>query len=230
MSHPLAAVLYPLGVTIVPINRFARTAALSFLLAATAVPAFAGEADRARQAITAARAKIDAAVKAGADTTAGLPLAQARDSLASAEERLQRGRKEEAISDAQHASELADRAIVVGQDRRVGAERADRRNAEAAAASAQSSAADANARAAAAGDRADAAQSAAASAQAEAEAARNAPPVVVEQPAPTQTTVATTETKTVKPARPATRRVVTTPAKPATVTNNTTTTVTTTPQ
>jgi hypothetical protein len=212
------------------INRLARAAGLSLVLAAAAVPAFAGEADRARQAIAAAQAKIDAAAKAGADTTAGLPLAQARDSLASAEERLQRGRKEEAISDAQHASELADRAIVVGQDRRVGAERAERRNAEAAAATAQQSAADANARAAAAGERADAAQSAAATAQAEADAARNAPPVVIEQPAPTQTTVATTETKTVKPAHRATRRVVTMPATPAVIADKTTTTVTSTPQ
>ena len=212
------------------INRLVRTAGLSFLLAATAMPVLAGEADRARQAIAAAQAKIDAAAKAGADTTAGLPLAQARDSLMSAKSRLERGRKEEAISDAQHASELADRANVVGQDRRVAAERNGRLNAEASAASAQDSAA-------AARDRATAAQAEAASANAEATALRNAPapaPVIVETPAPAPapvaTTVATTHTHVVRPARRATRRVVTHPARAAVAVDKTSTTVTTTPQ
>ena len=212
------------------INRLVRTAGLSFLLAATAMPVLAGEADRARQAIAAAQAKIDAAAKAGADATAGLPLAQARDSLMSAKARLDRGRKEEAISDAQHASELADRANVVGQDRRVAAERNGRLNAEASAASAQDSAA-------AARDRAAAAQAEAASANAEATALRNAPapaPVIVETPAPAPapvaTTVATTHTHVVRPARRATRRVVTHPARAAVAVDKTSTTVTTTPQ
>lgn len=210
------------------INRLVRTAGLSFLLAATAMPVLAGEADRARQAIAAAQAKIDAAAKAGADATAGLPLAQARDSLISAKARLERGRKEEAISDAQHASELADRANVVGQDRRVAAERTGRLNAEASAASAQDSAA-------AARDRAAAAQTEAANANAEATALRNAPapaPVIVETPAPAPvaTTVATTHTHVVRPARRATRHVVTHPARAAVAVDKTSTTVTTAPQ
>ncbi len=217
------------------INRLVRTAGLSFLLAATAMPVLAGEADRARQAIAAAQGKIDAAAKAGADATAGLPLAQARDALMSAKARLDRGRKEEAISDAQHASELADRANVVGQDRRVAAERNGRMNAEASAASARDSAAAAGDRAAAAQTEAAAAKSDAANANAEATALRNAPapaPVIVETPAPAPvaTTVATTHTRVVRPARRATRRVVVRPARAAVAVDKTSTTVTTAPQ
>ncbi len=206
-----------------------RVAALSTVLALVTIPAIAGEADRARQAIAEAQGKIDAAVKSGAAATAGLPLAQARDALVSARARLDRGRKEEAITDAQHASELADRAIVTGQDRRVDAERGraasaevSARAAQQSAADAESRAADANSRAAVAADRADAAQASAASANAEADALRNAPPP------PAATTVDTTETRSVAPAKP--RRVTVRPATPATVIDKTTVTTTTTPQ
>lgn len=175
------------------IRHFTRAAAISTALVLS-VAAQAGEAERARQAIAEAQGKIDAGDKAGANGEAALLQAQARTALQSAEDRLSRGRKEEAITDAHHASELADRAIVIAGNRRVGAEREGRMNAEASAAAAQQSAADAHARA-------DAAQASAANANAQADALRNQPPVVVAVPAApaapapmtTTTTVATVD-------------------------------------
>lgn len=189
---------------------FLARATLPALLAVSMMaPAHAGEADRARQAIAAARAKIDAGDKLGATGDAALLQAQARTALQSAEERLHRGRKEEAITDANHASELADRAIVVADRHHVGAEREGRVNAENAASSAQQSASEASARA-------EAAQNAAANANAQANALRNAPPpapVIVQAPAPapapTTTTVSTSDSETVAvPVRHATRHTV----------------------
>ena len=153
-----------------------------------------GKKDRAREAVAAAQAKVDAASKVGAAGEVPRLLAQAQAMLRTAQEDLAGDHKELAISDANRASMLADQAL--GEAQRAKLERArDAKNAaDAAAADAARSAADANARAAAA--------------EADANAARNAPPpppVIVAAPppppppAPTSTTV-TTETVAPAPA------------------------------
>lgn len=158
---------------------------------------------KARQAIAAAQAKIEASNIAGASGDAPRLHAQAVTALHVAQDELAHSDKDEAIRDANHAAELADLALAASQR-----ERSDTQ--AAATAQAQHDAASANARAAAA-------QAAAAAAQADAAAARAAPPVIVETPAPapapapqTDTTVTTTQTDQVAAATPkkVKRRVV----------------------
>lgn len=172
-------------------NRIGRAAGVSALLAIGGLTtvAHAGEADRARIAIAAAQSKIDASDRVGSGGEAGAMQARAHEALRSAQMNLSRGKKQEAISDAQHASELADLAISAADHNKnavVRNERDARANAEASAAAARDSAAAAN-------DRAQSAEQQAAAASAQADALRNAPPP---PPAPvaTTTTVATTET------------------------------------
>jgi hypothetical protein len=214
-----------------------RIALLTFsaVVALASLPATAGEADRARQAIAEAQGKIDAGDKAGANGEAALIQTQARDALQSAKDRLNRGRKEEAITDAHHASELADRAIVVSQNRRVGEQREQKLSAEAQAAAAQQNAVAANNRADAATQQAMSAQQqadanarAAAAATAQADALRNVPPpapVVVAQP--TTTTTVVDREVVHRRAHTSVHRVV--HHHPAVVADKTTVTTTTTP-
>jgi len=185
-----------------------------------------GKKDRAREAVAAAQAKVDAAGKVGAAGEVPRLLAQAQAALRTAQEDLAGDHKEQAIADANHASMLADQALGEAQRAKLDRAREDKQAADAAAADAARSAADANARAAAA--------------EADANAARNAPPpapVVIAAPpppapAPTSTTV-TTETvapatKVVTKAAPrkrvVTRRHVVRKATPATVKTKTTVT------
>jgi len=188
-----------------------------------------GKKDRAREAVAAAQAKVDAASKVGAAGEVPRLLAQAQAALRTAQEDLAGDHKEQAIADANHASMLADQALGEAQRAKLARARDDKQAADAAAADAARAAADANARAAAA--------------EAAADAARNAPPpapVVIAAPppppapAPTSTTV-TTETvapaapakvvtKTVPRKRVVTRRHVVRKAAPATVKTKTTVT------
>jgi hypothetical protein len=146
-----------------------------------------GKTSQARRAIAAAQAKIDASNIVGASGDAPRLHAQAVAALHVAQDELAHSAKDEAIRDANRASELADMALTASQRERSEAQAA-------ATAQAQHDAAEANARAAAA-------QAAAAEAQADAAAARSSPPVVIQTPptpptpAPqTQTTVTTTHT------------------------------------
>lgn len=183
-------------------------------------PSFAeGKTSQARRAIAAAQAKIDASNIVGASGDTPRLHAQAVAALHVAQDELAHSAKDEAIRDANHASELADLALAASQR--------ERNDAQAAAtAQAQHDAADANARAAAA-------EAAAARAQADADAARSAPPVVLQTPPaptpPTETTVTTTQSDRVSAAAPVKtkRRVVRHRAThhPATRTVKTTTTV-----
>jgi hypothetical protein len=187
-----------------------------------------GKKDRAREAVAAAQAKVDAAGKVGAAGEVPRLLAQAQAALRTAQEDLAGDHKEQAIADANHASMLADQALGEAQRAKLARARDDKQAADAAAADAARSAADANARAAAA--------------EADANAARNAPPpapvVIAPPPPPPAPTSTTVTTETVAPAtkvvtkaaprkRVVTRRHVVRKAAPATV--KTKTTVTTNP-
>ncbi|KQS03074.1 hypothetical protein ASG11_01350 [Sphingomonas sp. Leaf357] len=214
-----------------------NAAVASALLFGAAGPVMArGKMDRAREAVAAARAKVEVAAKLGASGEVPRLQAEAAAALRTAEEDVASSRKDEAIAQANRASQLADTAIGISERNRNAsanvnaavavdaAQQAAAANAQAQAATAQAD--DANARAAAA-------ERAARAAQDEAAAARAAP-------APAPTTVITTET-TKTAAVPATRTVVkakprvvkktvrsTTPVRAAT-TEKTTTTVTTAP-
>jgi len=204
-------------------NRFILTtsgAALAALMVLSG-PASAGKEDRAKQAIAAASAKVDAANKVGASGEVPGLQAEAAHNLATAKELLAAGHKSDAIAAANRAIALADTAIgktQQNQNAQVGAV-AD------AAVSAQQDAAAANARAAAA-------EQAAAAASADAAAARAAPVIVA--PAPATTTVQTETVKSSSVAVAPKKKVVVKqstrkPTGRAAVTEKTTTTVTTTP-
>ncbi|MEO7383475.1 MAG: hypothetical protein ABIU18_00935 [Novosphingobium sp.] len=167
---------------------FKHTLAAGVAAAMFALPSVAlaeGKSDQARNAIAAAKAKIDAVNIVGAAGDAPRLYADAVRELHIAQDELNHHAKVEALRDATHASELADQALAASQRSRS----SDQRSATQAA---QDQAAQANARAADA-------QAATARAQAEAAAARAAPPVIVQVPAPvappaTTTTVSTTTT------------------------------------
>ncbi len=165
----------------------AMSAALIFSTPAIA----AGKHERAQAAIAEARAKIDASAKVGASVQSPRLQADAQAALRTAEERLARGDKDEAIAAAHRASQFADTAM--GE-----AQRAHAMNAQAATANARDDAADAQAQAAAANARATVAEHDAVNAQADAAAARAAPApiVLVAPPAPPTTTVTTEVVRT----------------------------------
>jgi hypothetical protein len=178
-----------------------RNSMLAIALAATScfvLPTIAsaeGKTDQARKAIAAAQAKIDAANIVGAAGDAPRLHAEAVHVLHIAQDELNHHAKDEAIRDATRASEIADQALAASQRERTAQEHQ-------VAGAAQAQAAEANARAADA-------QAAAAAAQADAAAARAAPPVVVQSaPAPSSTTVTTTETVKDVAAAPVHKRVV----------------------
>ena len=180
-------------------------AALAAMITVSPAAMAQGKADRARIAISAAEAKIEAANKVGASGQVPRLQAEAQAALRTAKEDLASGRKDAAIAEANHASELADTAIGESHRTEVDTARADSANAQDAAVVAQQEAAAANARAAAA-------EQAAASAQQDAAAARAAQPVVVATPvatpAPQPTTTVTTETVRQAATPTATKKVV----------------------
>ena len=89
-----------------------RALCLSALLATSASPALArGKMDRAREAVAAARAKVDAAAKVSATGDVPRLQAEAAAALRTAEEDVASSRKDEAIAQANRASQLADTAI-----------------------------------------------------------------------------------------------------------------------
>lgn len=203
-------------------NLIATTIGATALMFAGSPALAQGKADRARAAIAEARGKIDAANKVGVAGDAPRLQAEAQAALRTAEEELARGKKDEAIADALHASELADTALGAAQQARNAQASAQQADAQAAAAQAQQQAQAAN-------ERADAAQQQAAAATADAAAARAAPPVIVAAPTPTPTTTITTETTKQAVAAPTVhRRVVRKSTTPrARTVEKTTTSVTT---
>ncbi|MEY2883196.1 MAG: hypothetical protein RL490_920 [Pseudomonadota bacterium] len=188
----------------------------AILLSIAAMPAQAGEADRARTAIAEARGKITAGDKVGASTGAPMLQTDARAALTDAETLLSHGKKSEAIAAAHHAGQLADQAIVDADRAKMTASHERRMDAEAMAATAQAGTAAETVRANAAERAADSAN-----ARADALAARPAPA--------TATTVQIVE-KTVTPApvkRTTThKRTVVHHKAPVTAASTTTTTVT----
>lgn len=212
--------------------------AATMLAAGMSAPAHAeGKADRARQAIAAAEAKLQTADSLGTAEAQPGETAQARAALAHAKENLAAGHKPEAIDDAIHASALADTAIGTMQKRKE--QMADRTAADhaAAVADAQTQAAMAQQQADAANARADVATAAAQSSAADAAAAREAAAVATAapQPATVQTTV-TTQNAAKVPVRQTTVRKVTprkvarhttrTPVRTASASGSVTTTTT----
>ncbi|MEO0031747.1 MAG: hypothetical protein RIS94_1505 [Pseudomonadota bacterium] len=199
-------------------------ATVSALALSLPTAAYAGKADRARQAIAAAQAKIDAATTTGAGVEVPHQLAEAKAALAHAQENLASHHKPEAIDDAIHTQALADAALGEVQKRKEASAMMQQQ-------AAQEQAAQANARA-------DAAQQSAQVSAQQAADARNAAATAAlqaqSQPAAVETTVTT------QAAAPAARtahrttvrkRVVrhATRVAPATAAVSTTTTVSTRP-
>jgi hypothetical protein len=175
---------------------FAPLLAASAMALALAAPAHAGKADRAREAIAAADAKIHTAETMGAGSEMPHQTADARAALAMAKEKLAAGRKSTSITEAIRASSLADAAIgeMQGrQERTIAAERQARTDGVATAqqqtAVAQQQSVDANARA-------NVAQQSAAISASEAVVARNAAAAAQAPVGHMETT-----TTTVQPAR-----------------------------
>src|SRR4051794_19843303 len=94
------------GQTMLRKTLFASLLASSAMAMAIATPAQAGKADRAREAIAAAEAKIHTAESIGAGTETPRVTAEARAALATAKEDLAAGHKSPAIAQAIHASAL----------------------------------------------------------------------------------------------------------------------------
>jgi hypothetical protein len=179
-------------------------------MALTVTPAYAGKADRAREAIAAAEAKIHSAETMGAGSEMPHEAADARASLALAKEKLAAGDKSQSIEEAIHAQQLADTAIGVMQHRQ------DQAKADAASAQQQ---------AAAANQRADMAQQQAANSAADAAAARNAAIAAQNQPAQVETTVTTQQPAAGASSRSAVRKTTTTKRTVVAPSTTTTTTV-----
>jgi len=237
-----------------------RTTIIASLLAtsamtlAIATPAAAGKSDRAREAIAAAEAKVHTAETLGASADSPREAAEARASLAIAQEDFKSGHKEDAIQEAIHASALADTAIGMSERHKQAAvaqaREGQRATAEAArdqvvaakdqaasaqdqAAAAQQQAANAQQQAADANARAQTAEQAAASSAADAAAARNAAALAAQTP-PAPQVETTTTTSHATAGRRTTRKVVqhttTTHAAPASSSDQITTTTKVTPQ
>jgi len=180
-----------------------RHLAVAALLCATAMsaPAFAGDQADAEAAIAVVKAKLAAGDKVGTNRMAPELQEQARRALHDAQDLLDNHHKKEALAAAVHAGELADQALVSGDNRKAAAEQTRRLDTQDAAIAAQQNAASANLRANsaqsetnAANLRADSAERGAAAAQAETNALRNAPP-----PAPATTTLSVTHEESVAP-------------------------------
>ena len=102
-----------------------RNTVIASLLASSAValaattPAHAGETERAREAISAADARIHTAESLGAGVELPAATATAHAALATAREHFADGHRDEAIQDAIRASALADTAIGEIQRRKI---------------------------------------------------------------------------------------------------------------
>jgi len=181
--------------------------AASALCLSFATPAHAGKADRAREAIAAAQAKIDTAESLGTATAQPGETARAKAQLARAKEDLSAGRKNESIDEAIQASALADTAIGVMQKHKEEAAHAQAEVHADQVMSAQQQAEAAKAQADAANARASVAENAAASSAADAAVARNAA-VAAQATAPAQveTTVTTQQATTAAAPRKVTVR------------------------
>lgn len=207
--------------------------AASAMIAGFSAPAHAaGKAERARQAIAAAEAKIQTADTLGTAEVQPAETAQAKAALAHAKENLAAGHKPEAIDDAIHASALADTAIGTMQKRQAQADARAAREKDAAVADAQQQAAMAQQQADAANARADVATAAAQSAAADAAASRQAAAVAMTAPAPaTVETTVTTQGAAKAPVRKTTvrkvaRRTTHAPVRTASASGSVTTTTT----
>ncbi|MCW1430110.1 hypothetical protein [Novosphingobium sp. JCM 18896] len=196
-------------------------------LALTVSPAYAGKADRARQAIAAAEAKITTAEQMGSATELPARHAEARAELARAKESLNAGNKSTSIDEAIHASALADATIGELQRRKDMAVADANAARDADVSVAQQQAAAAQEQAAHASARADMAQQQAANSAADANAARSA--LIAQQNQQVETTVTTQAPAPRRAARTVTRKTTTTTARrapaPAPATTTTTTTI-----
>lgn len=192
-------------------------------MALTVTPAHAGKADRAREAIAAAEAKIHTAEQMGAATDLPERTAAARAMLAKAKENLKASNKSTSINQAIEAQALADATIGEMQKRKEmaiananAARSEDVAAAQEQAASAQQQAEQANARAALA-------QQQAANSAADANAARSA--LAAQQQAQVETTVTTQQSASAprRAARTVTRKTTTKRSATAPATTTTTT-------
>jgi len=166
--------------------------------------AYAGDQADAEAAIAVAKGKLSAGDKVGTSRRAPELQDQARAALAEALDLLNHHHKKEARDAAIRAGELADRALVAGDNRRIQAEQTHRLDTQEAAITAQQSAASANQRADkaevmgnAANQRADKAEHEAADANARNDALRTARP-----PAEPQTTTMTVTQREIVPVAP----------------------------
>ena len=194
---------------------FAPLLAASAMALALATPAQAGKADRAREAIAAADAKIHTAESMGVGSELPHQAADARAALAMAKEKLSAGHKSTSIAEAIRASALADAAIGEMQGRQERALADERQSHSDGVAAAQQQTALAQQQTVDANVRASVAQQSAAVSASEAVAARNAAIVAAQTPPALVETTVTTE----QPARVSTRRATRTtvtrrPAKP----------------
>ena len=202
---------------------FASLLASSALAVAVTTPAHADKADRAREAIAAAEAKIHTAESIGTSTEAPRQTAEARAALAMAKEDLAAGHKSTSIESAIRASALAETAIGELQRSKDEAVASANISAREGVAAAQDQAASAQQQAAEANSRADAAQQAAATSAADAAAARNAAAVAAAQTPQVETTVTTQQPATHRSTRTTvTRRTTTSPAAPSSSVTTTT--------
>lgn len=220
-----------------------RTRLLASLLAATALtftaagPAHAGKTDRAREAIAAAEAKIQAAETSGAEVDMPRRVAAARAELARAREDLSSHRKDEAIDTAIRAGALADAALGEARKHKDEALAAEQQAKVDAVVSAQQQTSQAQVEAARANARADNAQQSAAISAAQAADARAVATTALQQQAQQPQVETTVTTQTATPvARKTTRskvvrkrvvhhRKVTRTVAPASAVTRTTTTV-----
>jgi hypothetical protein len=194
-------------------------------MALTVTPAHAGKADRAREAIAAAEAKIHTAEQMGAATDLPERTAAARAMLAKAKENLEASNKSTSINQAIEAQALADATIGEMQKRKeMAIANANAARSEEVAA-AQQQALTAQQQAEQASARAALAQQQAANSAAEANAARNA--LAAEQQAQVETTVTTQQSGSAprRAARTVTRKTTTKRSATAPVATTTTTTV-----
>lgn len=185
-----------------PFSLIRKMSFAALLCASTLSPlAAAGDQSNAEAAIAMARGKIAAGDKVGTSRLAPELQEQARAALLEAQDLLNNHHKKEAQAAAMHAGELADRALVSGDNRRAQVEQTRRLDTQEATINAQQSAASANQRANsaeamgnAANLRADAAVQEAAAAEARSRAAQANPPMAALPQ--TTTTVTQQETRT----------------------------------
>jgi hypothetical protein len=199
-------------------------------MALTVTPAHAGKADRAREAIAAAEAKIHTAEQMGAATDLPERTAAARAMLAKAKENLKASNKSTSINQAIEAQALADATIGEMQKRKEmaiananAARSEDVAAAQEQAASAQQQALSAQQQAEQANARAALAQQQAANSAADANAARSA--LAAQQQAQVETTVTTQQSASAprRAARTVTRKTTTKRSATAPATTTTTT-------